>query len=223
MHDSAPGAEMGDDPLPEAARDSCAVDVLGRLLERWQDSGDPAELEALVATVRHVVETVAGRTLAQCHVADRSSVDDVVSLVLDHLRRLPRGLVGERYVEMFRGDDAAVGRGLAYIRLLARNRARDVARARHRHERHARVFSVLDDDGRRAVSAGNAAGEAAAAMHDRLVEAVARLEPSQRQLVELLLEGKNQAVIAHVLGVCEGTVSRMRKRAVDRLRELLDE
>jgi hypothetical protein len=42
------------------------------------------------------------------------------------------------------GDDATVGRGLAYVRLLARNRARDVARARHRRDRRARVFSMLD-------------------------------------------------------------------------------
>ena len=56
----------------------------------------------------------------------------------------------------------------------------------------------------------------------QLLDAVAQLEPPLRQLVELLLEGKSQATIAHVLNVCEGTVSRMRKRAVDRLRELLD-
>jgi DNA-directed RNA polymerase specialized sigma subunit len=30
-------------------------------------------------------------------------------------------------------------------------------------------------------------------------------------------------VIAHMLDVCEGTVSRMRKRAIDRLRELLND
>jgi|688.fasta_scaffold85489_3 RNA polymerase sigma factor (sigma-70 family) len=212
---------MGEDPQPQAARDCCAVDGLGQLLDGWQASGDPAQLEAVVAAVRHVVEAVAGRTLAQCHVADRSAVDDVVSLVLDHLRRLPRG--GAHPVTAFRGADADVGRGLAYIRLLARNRARDVVRSRHRHERHARVFSLLDEDGRRAVSGGGAAGEAAAALHDRLLEATGRLEPPLRQVVELLLEGKSQVVIAHMLDVCEGTVSRMRKRAIDRLRELLND
>jgi RNA polymerase sigma factor (sigma-70 family) len=214
---------MGDDPVPDAPGRSCEIDGLGQLLERWQASGDPAWLETLVVAVRHLVETVAGRTLAQCHVTDRSAVDDVVSLVLDHLRRLPRGHGDGLPVARFRGDEAAVGRGLAYIRLLARNRAIDVARARHRRARRARVFSMLDDDGRRAVSAGGAAGEAAADLHDRLLEAVARLEPPQREVVELLLEGKSQVVIAHVLDVCEGTVSRMRKRAITRLRELLDD
>jgi RNA polymerase sigma factor (sigma-70 family) len=151
-------------------------------------------------------------------VADRSAVDDVVSLVLDHLRRLPCGNAGERRVALFRGDDATVGRGLAYVRLLARNRARDVARARHRRDRRARVFSMLDAMGWQAVAAGRPVND----LHEQLLDAVAQLEPPLRQVVELLLEGKSQATIAHVLDVCEGTVSRMRKRAVDRLRALLD-
>jgi DNA-directed RNA polymerase specialized sigma subunit len=41
--------------------------------------------------------------------------------------------------------------------------------------------------------------------------------------VELLLEGKNQARIAHVLGVCEGTVSRLRARAIASLQSLVAE
>jgi RNA polymerase sigma factor (sigma-70 family) len=209
---------MGDEPVTDAARESRVDDCLGGLLERWQASGDPAQLEAVVVAVRQVVELVAGRTLAECHVADRSAIDDVVSLVLDHLRRLPRGSAGERRVALFRSDDATVGRGLAYIRLLARNRARDVARARHRRDRHAQVFSMLDDTGWQAVSAGRPVND----LHERLLDAVAQLEPPLRQVVELLLEGKSQATIAHVLDICDGTVSRMRKRAVDRLRELLD-
>jgi len=197
---------------------------IAALLSSWQASADPEQLEALVKAVRPLVEMIAGRTLAGCHVADRSAIDDVVLLVFDHLRRLPRGSDGQREVTLFRNDDAPESeRGVAYIRLLARNRARDVARARHRRERHARVFSLLDDAGRRAVSAGGKAGEAAAAMHDKLLEAVDRLEPPLHDVVELLLEGKSQAVIAHMLDVCEGTVSRMRCRAITRLRELLDD
>ena len=41
--------------------------------------------------------------------------------------------------------------------------------------------------------------------------------------MELLLEGKNQATIAHVLDVCEGTVSRIRMRAIATLRDRLAE
>ena len=219
------GQAMGDGSVGnvEPRGDDEVADRVGALLEEWQSSADPERLEAVVAVVRPLVEMAAGRELARCHVADRSAIDDVVSLVLDHLRRLPRGLEGERQVAAFRGDEAAVGRGLAFIRLLARNRARDVARARLRRERHAMVFSLLDDAGRRAVSGGGAAEAAAADLHDRLVEAVQRLEPPLRTVVELLLEGKSQVVIAHVLDVCEGTVSRMRSRAVARLREFLDE
>lgn len=209
--------------LPDTAVESCGIDWIGALLERWQASGDPAHLEVLVAAVREVVEAVAARTLVQCHVADRSAVDDVVSLVLDHLRRLPRGGEAERRVACFRGDEVTVGRGLAYIRLLARNRAIDVVRSRRRRERHGPVFSMLDASGRRTIAAGHDAGEANADDHERLLDAVARLEPSLREVVELLLDGKSQAVIAHMLDVCEGTVSRMRTRAIGRLRDLLAE
>jgi len=207
--------------LPDTAVESCGIDWIGALLERWQASGDPAHLEVLVAAVREVVEDVAARTLVQCHVADRSAVDDVVSLVLDHLRRLPRGGEAERGVARFRGDEVAVGRGLAYIRLLARNRAIDVVRSPRRRERHGPVFSMLDASGRRTIATGHDAGEANADDHERLLDAVARLEPALREVVELLLDGKSQTVIAHMLGVCEGTVSRMRTRAIGRLRDLL--
>jgi DNA-directed RNA polymerase specialized sigma subunit len=41
-------------------------------------------------------------------------------------------------------------------------------------------------------------------------------------VVELLLAGKNQALIAHVLDVCEGTVSRLRTRAIAELRQIME-
>ena len=37
------------------------------------------------------------------------------------------------------------------------------------------------------------------------------------------LEGKSQAAVSHVLDVCEGTVSRLRMRAIAMLRDLLTE
>ena len=52
---------------------------------------------------------------------------------------------------------------------------------------------------------------------------MALLEPRLRTVVELLLEGKSQVVIAHVLVVCEGTVSRLRTRAIAELKRLLTE
>jgi DNA-directed RNA polymerase specialized sigma subunit len=42
-------------------------------------------------------------------------------------------------------------------------------------------------------------------------------------VIELLLEGKSQAVISHALDVCEGTVSRLRTRAIASLRSLMAE
>lgn len=215
---------MGEDSLPETTVEAFAGDWIGLLLAAWQASGDPARLDLVVAAVRQVIEAVATRTLARCHVADRSAVDDVVSLVLDHLRRLPCGDDDERAVAAFRGDESAGGRGLAYIRLLSRNRAIDVVRSRRRHERHGPVFSALDGDGRRAVAAEAAAeGDATADIHERLFDAVTRLEPPLREVVQLLLDGKSQTVIAHMLDVCDGTVSRLRRRALDRLRRLLAE
>ena len=57
----------------------------------------------------------------------------------------------------------------------------------------------------------------------RLNEVIARLVPRQRAVIELLREGKSQVVIAHALGVCEGTVSRLRQRAIGELKRLLAE
>ena len=57
----------------------------------------------------------------------------------------------------------------------------------------------------------------------RLHDEIPHLPPRERLVMELVLEGKNQAVIAHVLDVCEGTVSRIRMRAIATLRARLAE
>ncbi len=49
------------------------------------------------------------------------------------------------------------------------------------------------------------------------------LPPRERMVIELLLEGKSQAVISHMIGVCEGTASRLRSRATAKLRALMTE
>lgn len=197
-------------------------DCISRFLEEWQATGTVEPLECLIVAVRPLVETVAVRVLRSRQIADPAAVEDVVSLVLDHLRRLPGGVDGERQVAAFRAGGAA-GAGAAYVRLLARNRALDVARHRRRRDRMARVFSALDAGGMQALVRQTPRGH-----HEpdgdtlvRLAQGIERLEPRLRSVVRLLLEGKSQAVIAHVLGVCEGTVSRARDRAVARLRELL--
>lgn len=195
---------------------------IGRLLDGWQATADPEQLAVLVVAVRPMVEAVAARVLRSRRIADRSAVDDVVSLVLDHLRRLPRGLEGERHVAPFRGDEP--GTDTAFIRILARNRALDVARSRGRRARRSVPFSAAIADVREALVTRRAAAAlvAEAETHDRLAAAIDRLEPQLRTVVQMLLDGKSQVVIAHVLGVCEGTVSRVRSRALAKLRALLE-
>lgn len=196
---------------------------IDRLLDRWQATNDPEQLAVLVDAVRPMVEAVAVRVLRGRRIMDRSAVDDVVSLVLDHLRRLPGSQEGERPVAMFRGDDPGTDRGGRFIRLLARNRSLDVARSHRRHRRRECPFSLAGDQVRWSfVSPDDAAGqEAEADIHDRLVAAIDRLEPDLQAVVQMLLDGKSQAVIAHVLGVCPGTVSRTRRRAMAKLRGLM--
>lgn len=198
--------------------------AIGALLDRWQATGVPEHLETLVVAVRPMVEAVAVRVLRSRHIVDRSAVDDVVSLVLDHLRRLPRGRGGERQVAMFRGDEPGSDRGGCFIRLLARNRSLDIARRRRRHRHHERPFSAAGEDVRNLAAnhAGPRHAAAEADLHDQLAAAIDRLEPELQALMQMLLAGKSQAVIAHVLGVCEGTVSRARRRALAKLRGLMD-
>jgi RNA polymerase sigma factor (sigma-70 family) len=198
--------------------------AIGRLLDHWQATGVPEHLEALVVAVRPMVESVAVRVLRSRHIVDRSAVDDVVSLVFDHLRRLPRGRGGERPVALFRGDEPGIDRGTSFIRLLARNRSLDVARSHRRHRHHECPFSAVSDEMRWSLASRDDAARQEAEMdvHDRLAAAIDRLEPDLQAVVQMLLDDKSQAVIAHVLGVCEGTVSRVRGRAVAKLRELMD-
>lgn len=206
-----------------AAASQAGDSGIGCLLDRWQATNDPEQLAVLVGAVRPMVEAVAVRVLRSRRIADRSAVDDVVSLVLDHLRRLPGGQEGERPVAMFRGADPGSDLGGRFIRLLARNRSLDVARSHLRHRRRECPFSSAGDGVRyRLVSLDDAARQDAEGdVHDRLVAAIDRLDPDLQAVVQMLLDGKSQAVIAHVLGVCPGTVSRARRRAMAKLRGLL--
>ena len=196
---------------------------IGGLLDRWQATKDPEQLAVLVDAVRPMVEAVAERVLRSRRIKDQSAVDDVLSLVLDHLRRLPGGQEGERPVAMFRGADPGSDRGGRFIRLLARNRSLDVARSHRRHWRRECSFSSAGDTERCSLVSHDdvARQEADADVHDLLAAAIDRLEPDLKAVVRMLLDGKSQAVIAHVLGVCPGTVSRARRRAMAKLRGLM--
>jgi len=195
---------------------------LSLLLLRWQASGDTGAFDTLVAQARRQVERVAERVLQQHGLRDPAALDDAVSLVLDHLRRLFDPGCGERPVARF---TPAVRRavpedpGRAFLACLARHRALDVARAcrRQRSVPFSQLGGELAELLERRITAAVPATSAAVLL-ERLLAAAAALEPRQRLLVELLLEGKSQATIAHVLGVCEGTVSRLRERTIAALR-----
>lgn len=197
-------------------------------LQAWQETGDVAWLEHVIAETLPRLERAARGVLQRLQIDDWSAVDDAVSLVLDHLRRLPATAPGERSVARFehrRDAGGSVGDpGLAYLVWLAHERAYDVARQRKRQtkrlQRYATVHTVrhIDDTDFASLSDARETDCATAA---RLQTAIVLLEPRSRTVIQLLLDGKSQAVIAHVLGVCEGTVSRLRTRAIAELRRLL--
>lgn len=196
---------------------------------RWQATGRHATFEAIVEQVRPHVERVAERVLRQHGLRDPAAIDDAVALVLDHLRRLSDSQATERPVAKFAPAKPRSGTrprdpGRTFITCLATDRARDVARARRRQR--SVPFSQLNVDPTQAFESQLTTASptpAGPAPIDRLRAAAARLEPRQRQLIELLLDGKSQAVIAHVLDVSEGTVSRLRGRAIAALQSLLEE
>ena len=55
----------------------------------------------------------------------------------------------------------------------------------------------------------------------RLKQAIDGLKERQATVIRMLIKGTNQARIAAKLNICEGTVSRLRNRAIARLRHIL--
>lgn len=202
-----------------------AADVEALLCD-WQTTANHESLEQLIRLATPGVMLVVGRVLWQHGIRDPGAVDDAIALVLNHLRRLPGVAEGDPAVARFdpaRGT--AADHGQSYLHKLAHDRALDVARRRRREGRRMATFSSLDDVNGAAIparmsAANNESGEgdeSGDTAHGLLHEAVSGLEPREQTLVRLLLEGKSQAVIAHVLGVCEGTVSRLRGRVIAKL------
>lgn len=209
--------------------------TIDSLLLEWQSSGDTFCLERLIATITPSLERIAGQTLLRHGIRDRSAIDDATELVFDHLRRLPDNGYTERSVVKFdpvrlRSQCAMGSSAEAYLHRLTHDRAIDVARARRRHSRRFVPFSHLNAAGAVEVAERPEATDEELDGPDpcheatqRLYEAVGQLQPRQRAVIEFLREGKSQVVIAHALGVCEGTVSRLRVKAVVELRRLLAE
>ncbi len=200
---------------------------LEALLCDWQTTASHESLEQLIRLATPGVLLVVGRVLRQHGIRDPDAVDDAVALVLNHLRRLPGGAEGDPAVARFDpARSAAADNGRSYLHTLAHDRALDVARRRGREGRRMATFSSLDGVDGTAISTrisitDDEPGESRDPAYGLLHEAVSGLQPRERALVRLLLEGKSQAVIAHVLGVCAGTVSRIRVRAIAKLRRAI--
>lgn len=223
-------------PLQEQIMERRAIDHdrspnIESLLLEWQSSGDEQCLEDLVRMIMPMLERVAARTLQRLGIHDRSAIDDTTSLVFDHLRRLPSQPPGERCVMPFVADRTRChceqrDSGAAYLHRLTHDRAIDVVRARRRRARHATPISEFGDTAHIGVyrwTEVDAAEDMAAADADSasLHQEIDRLEPRLRTVIAMLLDGKSQVAIANTLGVCEGTVSRLRVRAIDQLRRTM--
>jgi RNA polymerase sigma factor (sigma-70 family) len=206
------------------ARHSATTTTLASLLVEWQSTGNPHWLELLIARAFTLIESVARTTLRRHGIRDTSAIDDTVSIVLDHVRRLPGTSPSERSVSPFSAHPPAeclcelADSGRAYLVRLTLDRAIDVGRSRRRRERHLVSSSHLEGllTGEMTSEKTDRSGEeeACTAMH----LAIGSLEPNQREIIDMLLEDKTQAAIAIELGVCEGTVSRLRTRAIAALR-----
>jgi RNA polymerase sigma factor (sigma-70 family) len=200
------------------------------LLLAWQETADERHLQRVFETTRRLMERVARSVLVRFGIADASAVDDAVSLVLDHLRRLPGASDQERAVASFRprSDADDVDPGENYIVWLTTERTKDVIRARRRRQRMTRTLSSVAGTRRAdALSWPAATGADEEAVPTdcaaTLETMLARLEPSAAMVIRMLLAGKSQKAIATALGVCEGTISRQRARAIERLRSMLPE
>ena len=206
-------------------RDEATDTELATLLCEWQTTGIHAALEDLIRSAKPIATVVIGRVLCQRGIRDPAARDDALALVFNHLRRLPGSTAGEPSVAPFDpGRGRITDHGRAYLQRLAHDRAIDVARRCRRQARREATFSALDDVSasrlpeQASVSAANpSSAEKEEDEEQLLAGAMAGLDPREQQLVRMLLEGKSQAVIAHVLGVCEGTVSRMRCRVIAKL------
>jgi RNA polymerase sigma factor (sigma-70 family) len=201
------------------------ADDLATLLCEWQATGSHAALEDLIRSAEPIVSVVIARVLGQRGIRDPAALDEALALVFNHLRRLPGPAAGEPAVATFDpGRGTAADHGSAFLKRLAHDRAIDIARRCRRQARRESTFSALDDaavsrlqEPATVSTAGVADDEPDEQDEQLLARAVAGLDLREQQLVRLLLEGKSQAVIAHVLGVCEGTISRLRCRVIAKL------
>lgn len=205
------------DAAPQLAPTTDDESIVRESLLAWQCDGRQAAFERLVGAARGPAADIAARVLRRSGVRDPAAVDDAVALVLDHLRRLPGVTADERPVSPFEPARTQSRPGLAFVTRLAIDRARDIVRQRRRGARRCVSMAWIEP-----LVADPASGDGTAhEQRTQLHRAIAALPPRERDVMRQWLEGRSQAAIAAGLRVCEGTVSRLRSRAVDRLRSLL--
>ncbi len=201
-------------------RKSAAIE---RLLLEWQSMGDERTLEELFKAICPLAESVARHVLRSAGIQDPAAIDDAMSKVFDHLRRLHGSSARDRRVAAFRPAADTVTRrgdaGIGFVRWLAQERARDIARATFRRTRRTRLFSQLAPEHAGMVRSIEASPPPdGGRLDDDVRLAIESLDGRSRLVIEMLLEGESQATIARHMGVCEGTVSRIHSRAIEALR-----
>jgi RNA polymerase sigma factor (sigma-70 family) len=218
---------------PKDCEAPAADSTVSRLLLAWQDEGNQQAFETLVIEVLGDIEDTARSVFGRRRITSEVAIDDVVSLVLDHVRRLRPCRQNASRVQPFdpgrirsssldKADDA----GRAYIRWLSQSRALDVCRMHLRRSRHEVTFAALPeatvvDMAQRPVAAEQGPNGEQEKNEQWLEEALSVLDSRSRSVLMLLRAGESQAEIAKRLGVHEGTISRIRMRAIDNLRRRL--
>lgn len=197
---------------------------IAALLLAWQSSADERDLVSLLRVSSPLIWRTARNVLVRRGVADPAAVDDAMSLVLDHVRRLAGVSKNERKVSRFKPSRTthATDPGEAYLVWLSTERARDVARTRRTRARFVQSLSDVET-GNSPTPLQALVGPSANDTDDviRLHRAIEGLKDRQAVVIQMLITGQSQATIAAELKVCEGTVSRLRARAISRLRQLL--
>jgi RNA polymerase sigma factor (sigma-70 family) len=198
---------------------------LTRVLLVWQEQSDEPSLKAVIDARLRMIEKVAAGTLVHHHIHDSGAIDEVVSRVLEHLRRLPRDNPGDVRVSQFTPRDQNPAAADMYLRWLTKRRAVDVATELRRRWRHIKSFTglTIDDlasDLPERVLSLTATQPAHSEAQVRILHAaIAQLNLRQRQLVQFILDGRPQVAIACELGVSEAWVSRAKQRIISKLRK----
>ena len=197
---------------------------LTTMLLDWQATADDRHLESLLRISSLLVRRTARAVLIRHGVADPAAVDDAVTLVLDHVRRLPGVSANEKRVARFRPRHSTGGKdpGEAYLVWLSRERARDVARRLRARTRQIQPLSqVVPSCSFTPLQALVGSSAANADNVNRLYHAIETLKDRQAIVIRMLIAGQSQTTIAAELHVSEGTVSRLRTRAIAMLRHRL--